>query len=97
MMSIPPIDPPTDPVSRRPDWQGVLTGYALVASIPLVLWAVEYPSAAIAALVTVLGLVAAVRRGSRLARCLYGCRPLTVDLAGRVRITITRPHTDDPT
>lgn len=87
--------PPTDPAARRPDWRAILTGYALVALVPLGLWAAENPLTAVVTLVTVVALVAAVRRGSRLARCLYGCRPLTVDLAGRVRLTITRPHTDD--
>ncbi len=87
--------PPTDPTSRRPDGRTILTGYALVAAVPVVLWAVEYPSTAVAALVIVVSLVAATRRASRVVRCLYGCRPLTVDLAGRVRLTITRPHTDD--
>lgn len=97
-MSVPPTDPPwnrlTEPASRHPDWRGILTGYALVAATPVLLWAVEYPLTAIAALVTVGVLVAAARRVSRLVRCLYGCRPLTIDVTSSVRITITRPHAD---
>ncbi|MDS0474078.1 hypothetical protein [Natrinema sp. 1APR25-10V2] len=87
--------PPTDPASRRTDWQAILTGYALVAAVPVVLWAVENPATAVATLGVVVGLAVAARPAWRLAHCLYGCRPLTVDLAGRVRLTITRPRTDD--
>ncbi|WP_435065319.1 hypothetical protein [Halobaculum sp. EA56] len=90
---------PPDPSDRtgieRPSWRSIVAGYAVVVAGLAALWAVSNPVAG----ATVLAAAGAVRLGApRVAgavRCLRVCREFTVDLGGRLRITVTRPPVDD--
>lgn len=88
-----------DPSDRtgveQPSWGSILAGYAAIAGVLATLWAVSNP---VAALTVVLAGVA-VRRGAPRAtaavRCVRVCREFTVDLGGRLRITVAKPPVDD--
>lgn len=80
---------------ERLSWRSVLAGYAVMAVLLLSLWAISHPVAGAAVIVAVVGLHAAARRAVRLARCLRVCREFTVDLGGRVRVTVTRTGAGD--
>lgn len=92
----PPSDSRHRPAPDQPTWRGLLASYVLVAAVPLSLWVIERPLVRAVAIAAVVGLLVGAHRVSRLAWCLHVCRELTVDLAGVVRITITRMPTDDP-
>lgn len=94
-MSRPPTDPRRRQVPEHATWSDVLASYLLAATIPLALWILGRPLVRAAAVAAVAGLLGVAHRASRLAWCLHVCRELTVDLAGAVRITITRVPTDD--
>ncbi|MXR40206.1 hypothetical protein GRX01_02380 [Halobaculum sp. WSA2] len=80
---------------EQSSWGSVLAGYAVIAGVLASLWAVSNPIAAL----TVLLAAVAVRRGAPRAaaavRCVRVCREFTVDLGGRLRITLTKPPVDD--
>ncbi|QZP36356.1 hypothetical protein [Halobaculum magnesiiphilum] len=88
-----------DPSDRtgieQPSWRSILAGYVLIAGLLASLWAVSNPAAAL----TLLLAGVAVRRGTPRAaaavRCVRVCREFTVDLGGRLRITVAKPPVDD--
>ncbi|SHH44638.1 hypothetical protein [Halobaculum gomorrense] len=90
-----PPDPSDRTGTEQPGWQGILAGYALIGAALASLWSMSYPAAA----ASILAAAAVVRLGApRVAaavRCLRVCREFTVDLGGRLRITVTRPPVDD--
>lgn len=108
----PPSDPGAPPARRRSDsstrpaphrwaWEDpsrrdLLVTYALLAAVPLSLWAVAHPTAGALAVATVAGLVTVGRRAAAVARCLATCRQLTFDLAGDIRVTVTRGGPCEP-
>lgn len=80
---------------EQPSWGSILAGYAAIPGVLVTLWAVSNPIAAL----TVLLAGVAVRRGAPRAaaavRCVRVCREFTVDLGGRLRITVAKPPVDD--
>lgn len=86
--------PPEDPRRYRrpaePTWTGIAATSVLVLAVPVVLWAASNPLASAAALAAGVGLVAGGRRALRLGRCLAECGGFAVDLAGDVRLCVTR-------
>lgn len=84
--------PPTDPRDRtdydRLTWRRVLVSYALMAAIPVLLWAASSPLAAGLVAAGSAGAVVTTRQARRLARCVRTCRRLAVDLPGTVRLTV---------
>lgn len=86
-------EPPSDPNARtdsdRLTWRRVAASYAMMAAIPLLLWAVSAPLTAGALAAGGAGAVAATKRARRLARCVEECRGLAVDLPGTVDVTVT--------
>jgi hypothetical protein len=88
----PPPDSRLPPDRIDPTWSEILLCYALLAAVPLVLWAASDPLAGAAVFVTTVGLVAGGRHTVRLVRCLRRCGGFTVDLPG-VQVCITRTGT----
>ncbi|QLG61668.1 hypothetical protein HUG12_07980 [Halorarum salinum] len=80
----------------QPTWRSVLVSYAAMAAIPLSLWAVSRPLAAVAVLAAAAALFVGVRRAPGLARCYRECRGIAFDLGGTVRVTIAWEPTRDP-
>lgn len=93
-MYVPPIDPRDDPLTDRPASRGILVIYAALFAFPVLLWIVSQPLVGGVVLVTVVGSAIGVRRAARLARCFYDCGGVAFDLAGRVRVSLTRPEPD---
>ena len=77
---------------RRPDptWSGIVAAYAIVAAVPLLLWVATRPVVGATALAAAGGLVVGARRLLRLRRCLNECGGFVFDLAGDVRVCVTR-------
>ena len=94
----PPSDP-HDPRDRfaptRPTWRSVLASYALVAAVPLLLWAAVHPLAGGVILAGAVGLAVAARRALGLLRCFRDCPGFAV-VAGPVRIAVTPARADEP-
>lgn len=80
---------------QRPTWRTVAGSYAALAALLLSLWAVGDPLAAGLAVAATAALRAVTRRAVWLYRCLQDCRELTVDVAGRVEITVTRTWAEE--
>ena len=93
----PPIDPRYRPAPTEPTWRSILVSYAILATVPALLWAVSRPSTRIVGVVAVLGLALVARRLHRLVRCFSDCQGFAFDLGQRVRITITQPSTCEAT
>ena len=89
-----PMEPPEGPLPRPPNERGLLVGYAMVAAIPLSLWAASSPLAGAVVLGALYGLVVAGRRASRLVRCFHDCGGFHVDLGGRLRIAVCDPSVE---
>jgi hypothetical protein len=87
-------DPRTYRRNPDPTWRGIAVGYALVAAVPLLLWVASRPVAGTAALAAAGGLFVATRRLLRLRRCLNECGGFVFDLAGDVRVRVTREAGD---
>ena len=81
---------------RRPDptWSGIVAAYASVAAVPLLLWVATRPVVGATALAAAGGLVVGARRLLRLRRCLNECGGFVFDLAGDVRVRVTREAGD---
>ncbi|WP_226005584.1 hypothetical protein [Natrinema salinisoli] len=94
-MSRPPFDPRYRPAVEQPSWERVLASYALVPALLFLLWAISQPHAAIVVLTATVALFLVARRSLGLARCLSDCGGFSVDLGGKLRITIARPQVDD--
>lgn len=94
-MILPPIDPRYRPAPTQPTWRNILVSYAILASVPALLWVVSQPSTRIAGVVAVVGLALVARRLHRLIRCFYDCQGFAFDLGQRVRITITQPQSSE--
>lgn len=75
-------DPPTA--------RSIVAGYLVVAGVVLLLWAASDPLAGTVALVVAGVTLVAVRRAARLVRCLRVCGGFTLDLAGGLRVTVSR-------
>lgn len=93
----PPHDPHDPPRITNPTWWSILVSYALVAAIPLLLWAITNPLAGTVSLVGVAGLIIGGRHAYRLRRCFYQCQELTFRLGETAQITVTQLPTDDRT
>lgn len=91
----PPFDPRDSSAARTPSWRGVFARYAILAAVPVALWAVSQPVTAALTLGAVAALGIVTRRGYGLARCFYDCEAMTFDLGGTARITVTQTPTDD--
>jgi hypothetical protein len=94
-MSRPPFDPRYRPAVEQPSWEGVLASYALVPALLLLLWLISQPRTATVVLTATAGVLLGVRRALELARCVSDCGGFSVDLGGKLRITIAQPHADD--
>lgn len=90
-----PPDPRYRPPPEEPTWGSILTGFAMVAAIPLFLWVATNPLAGVL-LATLAGLVVGARRAVHLARCAPACRQLTVDLGRTVQVIVTTRWDCDP-
>jgi hypothetical protein len=92
--------PPPDPRHRtepvRPSWRNILVSYATIAVLFLAFVSVSYPLLAVASIVALVGSAVVARRVAGLARCVRDCGGVSYDLAGRVRISVSRPRTDCP-
>jgi|GEM_PF-1019363 Flp pilus assembly protein TadB len=86
-------EPPSDPSARtgseRLTWRRVAVSYAMMAAVPVLLWAASDPLAAGVAVAGGAGAVVATRHARQLARCVEECRGLAVDLPGTVDVTVT--------
>lgn len=91
----PPLDPNDPSLIDQPTWRSVIASYAILASIPLLLWIVSQPLAGSVALAAAVGLAVGARRAYELLRCFYDCQAMVFDLGGRARITVTQLPTDD--
>jgi hypothetical protein len=91
----PPHDPQDPPRITNPTWRSILVSYALVVTIPLLLWAVTNPLAGTVTLAGVVGLVIGGRHAYKLHRCFYHCQKLTFQLGETAQITVTQLPTDD--
>jgi hypothetical protein len=91
-MHVPPTDPRDRSTPDRLTWQNVLTAYALLAGVFLLIWAISYPIAAAATLALSLCLAVAVRRARAAFRCVAQCDGVTTDLVGNVRVTVIWTH-----
>lgn len=90
----PPMKPPAGPLPGPPGERSLLVGYAMVAAIPLLLWAASSPLAGAVVLGALYGLVAAGRRASRLVQCFRDCGGFCFDLGGRLRIAVCDPSAE---
>lgn len=83
------------PTTDRPTRQRLTAADLAVVAVPVLLWAVANPLTALvvtAALATaVVAFRLALSRARRLAECVRECCCATVDVGGRVRITLSRP------
>lgn len=86
----PPLDPRERPLAESLTWQSIAVSYALMAVIPLLLWAVSRPLAGSVLLVGAASLFIGGRRAYRLRRCFYDCQEFTFDVLGRARITVAQ-------
>lgn len=86
-------EPPFDPSPRtdfdRLTWRRVLASYAMMAAIPVLLWAASAPLAAGVAAAGGAGAAIATKHARRLARCVEECRGLALDLPGTVDVAVT--------
>lgn len=93
------IRPPHDPRDRslidQLTWRSVLVSYALVAAVPLLLWALSNPLPGIVTLGGVAVLVVGGRHAYELHRCFYHCQKLTFQFGETAQITVTQLPTDD--
>jgi hypothetical protein len=92
----PPSDPRPRSTTSGPTWRALLVRYAIVAAVPILLWAVSQPVTAVLALGAIAVLGTAARRGYGLVRCFYDCQAMIFDLGGVARITIRQAPTDEP-
>jgi hypothetical protein len=90
----PPLGP--RPGATEPTWRTLLVRYAVVAAVPILLWAVSQPVASLLALGGIAAIGIAARRGYGLVRCFYDCEAMVFDLGGKARITISQAPTDEP-
>lgn len=88
-------DPRDRPLIEQPTWRSILVSYALVAAVPLLLWAISNLLAGTVTLVGVTALVIGGRHAYKLRRCFYRCQKLTFQLGEIAQITITQLPTDD--
>lgn len=91
----PPLDPRDSSAATAPSWRAIFARYAILAAVPIALWAISQPMVAVLTLGAIAGLSFATRRSYRLARCFYDCEAMTFDLGGTARITIKQTPTDD--
>lgn len=94
-MYVPPADHRHHPTGTEPTWRSLLASYLLMAAVPALIWTGNHPLTGVAVLSTAVGLTIGVRRASELARCLSDCGGFSVDLAGRVRVTVTQTNATD--
>lgn len=94
-MSRPPFDPRHRPAVEQPSWRGILVSYALIPVVFLSLWGISHPLTATVIIVATVCLLLTLRRTLNLARCLSNCGGFSIDLGGKIRITIARPQVDD--
>lgn len=77
-------DPRADPTDRRTNrsltWTNVLLTYALAAAVPVLLWAVSDPGAAVLTATVATTAFVATRYTRKLARCIDQCRSITVNV-----------------
>jgi hypothetical protein len=85
-------DPNADPTDRRTNrslsWTNVLLTYALAAAIPVLLWAVSSPGAAVLTVTVVAAASFAVRYTRRLARCVDKCRGVSFTVPRTARVSV---------
>lgn len=91
----PPHDPHDLPRTTNPTWRSILVSYALVAAIPLLLWAISNPFAATVSLVGVAGLLIGGHHAYKLRRCFYQCQELRFRLGETAQITVAQLPTDE--
>lgn len=89
------LDRERDRAQRETSWRSVLSGYVLLAVFFVGLVAVSYPLDTALALSVAGGLFVGARHAVRLGRCLRDCGAFSLDLGGRVRITVARTDLDD--
>jgi hypothetical protein len=86
-------EPPSDSNARtdsdRLTWRRVVVSYAMMAAIPVLLWAVGEPVTAGLLAAGGAGAVVATTRARRLSRCVEHCEGLAADLPGTVDVTVT--------
>lgn len=92
----PPFDPRPNSVATAPTWRALLVRYAVVAAVPILLWAVSQPVTAVLAVGAIAALSIATRRGYGLVRCFSDCQAMVFDLGGVARITVRQAPTDEP-
>ncbi len=90
-MNSPPPDPRYHLAPDEPTLQSILAAYAVVAAFPLLLWVISNPLAGAVTVLTTVTLITGARRAVVLVRCFYECQGFTVDLGGKVRITVAQP------
>ena len=90
----PPTKPPEGPLPGPPDERSLLVGYAMVAAIPLLLWAASSPLAGAVVFGALYALVAAGRRATRLVRCFHNCGGFCFEFGGRLRIAVCDPSVE---
>lgn len=84
--------PPRDrPYLDTPSWSDLGVTYALVAALPVVLWAVSNPVASIAGVATGFGLRRAYLSGRKRLKQGLRDRTVSVQLGQTIHIRITRP------
>ena len=91
----PPHDPQDPSLIDQPTWRSIFVSYALVAAVPLLLWAISNPLAGTITLVSVTALVIGGRNAYKLRHCFYHCQKLTFQLGETAQITVTQLPTDD--
>lgn len=95
-MHKPTRDPTDSGTYRTVSWKNVLSSYALVAAIPVLLWAISDPLAAVLAATAVATAVVATGYARRLARCVDQCRGFAFDLPRAGRVTVCWTEACDP-
>lgn len=76
-------------------WRSILVSYALVATIPLLLWSTSNVLASTVTLAGVAGLIIGGRHAYKLRCCFYQCQELTFRLGETAQVTVTQLPTDD--
>lgn len=91
----PPSESRDSPLVDQPTWRSVLAAYAVMAAVPLSLFAVSNPLAGTAVFASLGALAVGARRTATLVECFHECQGFAFDVAGRVRITVAQPSSGD--
>ncbi len=89
-MYVPPASPRDPPLLHDRSWSDVLSAYAIMLAIPVLLWLASYPLVGAGSVLGLLGLRMAVSRARASLRRLFDRCCIVFRIGENIRITITR-------